>query len=101
MKEFIPIGARMVIEESKDPQRVGAIEIPGMAQKVKIATVVAVGQGSFSFTGERIPMDVHMGDEVAYLEGVEAQIPMHTEDGVKFMSMIDEANVIGIYREAK
>jgi len=95
VKKFIPIGARMVIEESPEQMRVGSIEIPGMAQHVKFATVVAVGAGSYSFTGDRIPPDVRVGDEVAYLEGVAATIPLNG----KLVSMIDEQNVIGIYRE--
>ena len=65
-----PIGARVVIEEkARKEQTESGIIIPDSARENGLpehGTIVAVGNGSRSMTGELVPMEVKVGDKVLY-----------------------------------
>ena len=66
---FKPLGNRVVIEPQDDDEQVssGGIFIPDTAkEKPQEGLVVAVGPGRLSDDGNRIPMDVEVGDIVVY-----------------------------------
>ena len=66
---FKPLGNRIVIEplESDEQKSAGGIYIPDTAkEKPQDGTVVAVGPGRMTDDGNRIPMEVGVGDTVVY-----------------------------------
>ena len=66
---FKPLGNRIVVEPSEDEAQVssGGIYIPDTAkEKPQEGKVVAVGPGKLSDDGNRIPMELSVGDTVVY-----------------------------------
>ena len=66
---FKPLGNRVVIEPQDNDEQVssGGIYIPDTAkEKPQEGLVVAVGPGRLSDDGNRVPMDVEVGDTVVY-----------------------------------
>ncbi len=66
---FKPLGNRIVVEplEGDDQMSAGGIYIPDTAkEKPQDGTVVAVGPGRMTDDGNRIPMEVGVGDTVVY-----------------------------------
>ena len=66
---FKPLGNRIVIEplETDEQKSSGGIYIPDTAkEKPQDGTVVAVGPGRMTDDGNRIPMEVGVGDTVVY-----------------------------------
>ena len=66
---FKPLGNRVVVEpqEGDEQMRSGGIYIPDTAkEKPQEGTVVAVGPGRLTDEGNRVPMDVAVGDTVVY-----------------------------------
>ena len=66
---FKPLGDRVVVEPMDDEEQVssGGIYIPDTAkEKPQTGTVVAVGPGKLTDEGNRLPMDVAVGDTVVY-----------------------------------
>ena len=66
---FKPLGNRVVVSPSEGDEQVsaGGIYIPDTAkEKPQEGEVVAVGPGRLSDDGNRVPMDVGVGDTVVY-----------------------------------
>ena len=66
---FKPLGNRIVIEpiEGDEQMSSGGIYIPDTAkEKPQDGTVVAVGPGRLTDEGNRVPMEVEVGDTVVY-----------------------------------
>jgi chaperonin GroES len=66
---FKPLGDRVVIEPTDEEEQVssGGIYIPDTAkEKPQTGTVVAVGPGKLTDEGNRLPVDVAVGDMVVY-----------------------------------
>ena len=66
---FKPLGNRVVIEPQENDEQVssGGIYIPDTAkEKPQEGLVVAIGPGRLSDDGNRVPMDVEVGDTVVY-----------------------------------
>ena len=66
---FKPLGNRVVIKpiEGEEQVSAGGIYIPDTAkEKPQEGDVVAIGPGKLSDDGNRIPMDVAVGDTVVY-----------------------------------
>ena len=66
---FQPLGDRVVIEPTDDEEQMssGGIYIPDTAkEKPQTGTVVAVGPGKLTDEGNRLSMDVAVGDTVVY-----------------------------------
>ena len=67
--DFKPLGNRVVVEPLEGDEQVsaGGIYIPDTAkEKPQEGTVVAVGPGRLTDEGNRVPMDVAVGDTVVY-----------------------------------
>jgi chaperonin GroES len=70
-------GARVLVLQDPAEQTINGIILPEQSQqKHKVGTVVAVGNGLMTFNGERIPMEVEVGDRVVWadLGGVPVQV---------------------------
>jgi chaperonin GroES len=66
---FKPLGNRIVVEplEGDEQLSAGGIYIPDTAkEKPQDGTIVAVGPGRMTDDGNRIPMEVAVGDTVVY-----------------------------------
>ena len=66
---FKPLGSRGVVEhqESDEQMSAGGIYIPDTAkEKPQEGTIVATGPGRLNDAGERVAMEVAVGDTVVY-----------------------------------
>ena len=66
---FKPLGNRVAVEPSDEEEQVsaGGIYIPDTAkEKPQAGTIVAVGPGKLTDDGNRVPMEVEVGDSVVY-----------------------------------
>ena len=66
---FKPLGNRVVIEPSEGEEQVsaGVIYIPDTAkEKPQEGTIVAAGPGRLTDDGNRVPMELEVGDTVVY-----------------------------------
>jgi len=66
---FKPLGNRVVIEPNEEEEQMssGGIYIPDTAkEKPQEGVVVAMGPGRMTDEGNRIPMEIAVGDSVVY-----------------------------------
>ena len=66
---FKPLGNRVVIEPSEADEQMtsGGIYIPDTAkEKPQEGKVVAIGPGRLTDDGNRVPMEIEVGDTVVY-----------------------------------
>lgn len=66
---FKPIGNRIVVKPSEEEadMSAGGIYIPDTAkEKPQAGTVVAIGPGKLTDDGQRVPMELSVGDSVVY-----------------------------------
>ena len=66
---FKPLGDRVVVEPQEGDEQMssGGIYIPDTAKEIpQEGTIVAVGPGRLTDEGNRVPMDVAVGDTVVY-----------------------------------
>jgi chaperonin GroES len=92
--KFRPLGDRVVVKRvSEDTKTAGGIIIPDTAQeKPQEGEVVAVGPGGRDEDGERIAMDLKVGDRILFgkWSGTEVKI-----DGQELLIM-KESDVMGV-----
>jgi len=91
-----PLGSRIVIEpiESEEVTS-GGIFVPETAkEKPQKGTVVALGPGERNDSGERLPLDVAVGDIVLYAKYAGTEIKV---EGKKVLIM-KEADVLAILK---
>ena len=75
---YAPLGNRVVVNPSQEAAEMsaGGIVIPDTAkEKPQEGEVIAVGPGRMTDSGERIPVDIAVGDTVVY--------PQYVGDGVQ------------------
>lgn len=77
-----PLGDRVVIKEiSREEVTKGGIVLPDTAQeKPQEGEVVAVGPGKVTEEGQRIAMEVHVGDKVIYSKYAPTEVKVDGED---------------------
>lgn len=78
-----PVGDRILVKVTKTkPQTQSGIIIPDSVSldEVKTGTVVAVGDGLFSSTGQLVPITVKVGDEVIFGPHTGIEIKLSGED---------------------
>ena len=94
MANFRPLGDRVLVKRVKEEEKTkGGIIIPDTAQeKPQEGEVVAVGPGARDEDGERIPMDLKVGDRILFgkWSGTEVKI-----DGDELLIM-KESDVMGV-----
>lgn len=80
-----PLGDRVVIKSLEDNEATTAsgLVIPDTAkEKPQLGEVLAVGPGGLNDDGERIQMDVSVGDTVVYSKFAGTEVKM---DGVEYL----------------
>jgi chaperonin GroES len=85
---FKPLGDRVVVKpKKKEEKSAGGILLTDSVNRGEKVTgeVVAVGDGIFSQTGERIRMTVSIGDSVLYKKDMASEtLPLDGEDYLLF-----------------
>lgn len=90
-----PLGDRVVVEPAEQEETFagGQLVLPETAkEKPQQGNVLAVGAGRYDEDGERIPMDVKVGDKVLFAKYAGTEIKI---DGKKLLIM-KEADILGI-----
>ena len=91
-----PLGDRIVVkpQDEEESRTAGGLVIPDTAkEKPQLGEVLAVGPGEFK-DGERIPVDVNVGDVVFYSKygGTEVK---HDGDDLLILSSRDVLAILG------
>ena len=88
-----PLGDRVVLKIEEKEEKVGGFVIAGNSHAAtKTATVVAVGQGVRTLTGELVAPSVKAGDKVL----VESHAGVEVKDGEETYLLVSEANILAI-----
>ena len=99
MASFRPLHDRVVVKRVKEEEKTkGGIIIPDTAQeKPQEGEVVAVGPGARDEDGERVEMDVEVGDRILFgkWSGTEVKI-----DGEELLIM-KESDIMGVIEAKK
>ncbi len=77
-----PLGDRLVVEPvSREEQTASGIVLPDTAkEKPHRGTVVAAGEGRRDDDGDRIPMEVKVGDEVLFAKYAGTEFKLDDKD---------------------
>ncbi|MFN4020722.1 MAG: co-chaperone GroES [Erythrobacter sp.] len=91
---FRPLHDRVVVRRIEaDQKTAGGIIIPDSAQeKPSEGEVVAVGEGARDDDGDRIPMDVKVGDRVLFGKWSGTEVKINGED----LLIMKESDIMGI-----
>lgn len=96
--KFKPLSNHVLVEATTDDAKTtkSGIVLPDSADKKKQVkgTVVAVGPGKLSDTGERLPLSVKVGDGVLFKEPWSDDHKFE-EEGKK-LYLVDEDDILGI-----
>jgi len=89
-----PLGSRLVVEPIEEKEVTsGGIVLPETAkEKPQKGTVLAIGPGDRNDKGERIPMDVKVGDKVLYAKYAGTEVKYN---GKKLL-ILRESDVLAI-----
>ena len=91
---FRPLHDRVVVRRIEaDQKTAGGIIIPDSAQeKPSEGEVVAVGEGNRDEDGDRIPLDVKVGDRVLFGKWSGTEVKINGED----LLIMKESDILGI-----
>ncbi|NJO82934.1 MAG: co-chaperone GroES [Blastochloris sp.] len=90
-----PLGDRVIVEPIEQEETIagGALLLPETAkEKPQQGQVLAVGQGRRDEDGERIPMDVQVGNTVLFAKYAGTEIKLNG----KKMLIMKESDILGI-----
>ncbi|MBI3439665.1 MAG: co-chaperone GroES, partial [Proteobacteria bacterium] len=98
MASFRPLHDRVVVKRVKEEEKTkGGIIIPDTAQeKPQEGEVVAVGPGARDEDGERVALDVKVGDRILFGKWSGTEVKIDGED----LLIMKESDIMGII-EAK
>ncbi|TAD79029.1 MAG: co-chaperone GroES [Sphingomonadales bacterium] len=91
---FRPLHDRVVVRRIEaDQKTAGGIIIPDSAQeKPSEGEVIAVGEGNRDDDGDRIPLDVKVGDRVLFGKWSGTEVKINGED----LLIMKESDIMGI-----
>ena len=91
---FRPLHDRVVVRRIEaDTKTAGGIIIPDSAQeKPSEGEVIAVGEGARDDDGDRIPLDVKVGDRVLFGKWSGTEVKINGED----LLIMKESDIMGI-----
>jgi chaperonin GroES len=95
-KTIQPLGDRVVVTrlEAEEKTKSGIIIPENAKEKPQQGLVVAVGPGKFDEDGERMPMDVKVGDKVLFGKWGATEVKL---DGVEVL-VLKQDDIIGILK---
>lgn len=96
---FRPLHDRVVVKRVKEEEKTrGGIIIPETAQeKPQEGEVVAVGPGTRDEDGERIELDVKVGDRILFGKWSGTEVKVDGED----LLIMKESDILGVIEEKK
>jgi chaperonin GroES len=91
---FRPLGDRVLVKRVKEEEKTkGGIIIPDTAQeKPQEGEVVAVGPGARDEDGERIAMDVKVGDRILFGKWSGTEVKLDGEE----LLIMKESDIMGV-----
>lgn len=91
-----PLGDRVLVKPVQETeQKRGGIIIPDTAkEKPQEGVVIAVGPGKVAETGQKIPMNVKVGDKVLYGKYAGTEVKLDNEDHL----IMPESDILGIIK---
>jgi chaperonin GroES len=91
---FRPLGDRVLVKRVKEEEKTkGGIIIPDTAQeKPQEGEVVAVGPGARDEDGERIAMDVKVGDRILFGKWSGTEVKVDGDD----LLIMKESDILGV-----
>ena len=94
MAQVKPLDDRIVVRAVSEEKNVAGIVIPDTASKEKPqkGKVVAVGPGKLTDQGQRLPMDVKVGDTVLFTKYGPTEIEVDGED----ILILNQSDVLAI-----
>ncbi len=95
--ELKPLGSKIIIEPVEEEKTTeSGIVIPETAEKERPikGTVLAVGPGKITDTGERVPISVRVGDTVLFKKYGPDEIEM---EGKKYL-VADEEDILAVIK---
>ncbi|NWH07562.1 MAG: co-chaperone GroES [Alphaproteobacteria bacterium] len=97
--KFRPLGDRVVVKRiQEDTKTAGGIIIPDTAkEKPQEGEVLAVGPGARDEDGERIAMDVEVGDRVLFGKWSGTEVKLDGED----LLIMKESDIMGVIEGKK
>ena len=99
MASFRPLHDRVVVRRVKEEEKTkGGIIIPDTAQeKPQEGEVIAVGPGARDEDGERIEMDVAVGDRILFGKWSGTEVKIDGED----LLIMKESDIMGVIEKKK
>ncbi len=99
MANFRPLHDRVVVKRVKEEEKTkGGIIIPETAQeKPQEGEIVAVGPGARDEDGERIEMDVEVGDRILFGKWSGTEVKIDGED----LLIMKESDIMGVIEGKK
>ena len=100
--KHIPLGDRIVVEPiDGETKRASGFIMASHSKTHTVGNVVAVGEGLFTQTGDKIPMTVKVGDQVAFSTGTGTDITLDETEYKMFresdlLLILKEENVVVI-----
>ena len=97
--KMIPLGDRVIVRLlEKEEKKKGGIIIPDTAQeKPQEGEVIAVGPGARDEDGERIEMDVAVGDRILFGKWSGTEVKIDGED----LLIMKESDIMGVIEKKK
>jgi chaperonin GroES len=94
LANFRPLGDRVLVKRVKEEEKTkGGIIIPDTAQeKPQEGEVIAVGPGARDEDGERIEMDVKVGDRILFGKWSGTEVKVDGED----LLIMKESDILGV-----
>ena len=99
MASFRPLHDRVVVRRVKEEEKTrGGIIIPDTAQeKPQEGEVIAVGPGARDEDGERIPLDVKVGERILFGKWSGTEVKIDGED----LLILKESDIMGVLETKK
>ena len=99
MASFRPLHDRVLVKRVKEEEKTrGGIIIPETAQeKPQEGEVVAVGPGTRDEDGERVELDVKVGDRILFGKWSGTEVKIDGED----LLIMKESDILGVIEEKK
>lgn len=98
LANFRPLGDRVLVKRVKEEEKTkGGIIIPDTAQeKPQEGEIVAVGPGARDEDGERIELDVKVGDRILFGKWSGTEVKLDGEE----LLIMKESDILGIIEAA-
>lgn len=88
-----PLGDRVVVKVVKEEKTAGGLVLPDTAQeKPQTGEVVAVGPGKVQDNGQRLPMDVSVGEKVLFAKYSGTEVKLEGETYL----LLAEKDILGV-----